>query len=292
MNQANAMTLVARIAFVAALSLAMFAGSAWADAPTRAGRVSALDGSATVQQGDAPPAAAALNWPITSGERLVSAPGSRLELRVGATALQLDGDSTLDIDLLDDQRLELRLEHGRMALHARSRELADGITLVTPQGRLTLRDGGRWRIEAGLAADTTTVAAIEGDAEFTSNDADTRATVPAGRLLRISGVRQLSLQTMALDAIDFDRWVSRARRRRDPCRRLRLQRDDRRGGARPLRLVVRQCAITARSGTRVGSQSTGLRTATEAGFGSRRGAGRGSTRRRGASRHRTTAAGR
>jgi hypothetical protein len=199
--------LMVRVAAAGAITLV--GSMAWADPPGRAGRLSALEGSATLQQGDAEAGAAALNWPITAGERLVTAPGSRLELRVGSTALQLDADSTLDIDRLDDERLDMRLEHGRAALQVLNRDLAAGTSLATPQGRTTMQEAGRWRFEAGLSADTTSVAAVQGAAAFTgSDDAATRLSVPAGRVVRITGTQTLSTQAALLDAVDFDRWVA------------------------------------------------------------------------------------
>lgn len=210
MNVAHGITVRSRLAVFAALAIALACGTAQADPPGRAGRVSALDGSATLQQGSAAPAPAALNWPVTAGERISTAPGSRLELRIGSTAVQLDGDSGLAVDALDDQRLALRLEHGRMALQVRSNELVRNVTLATPQGRVLPQGPGRWRVEAGLAADTTSVAAFDAPVTFAgSDDADTRATVAAGRMLRISGLRALSLQNLPLDApAAFDRWVA------------------------------------------------------------------------------------
>jgi hypothetical protein len=194
---------------VAVLALALPGRGAWADPPGLAGRLSALEGSATLQQGDAPPQPAALNWPVTGGERLLTAPGARLELRVGATALQLDGDTALDVDALDEQRVALRLEHGRLALRVRSGEEAHALALSTPQGRLSVSGPGRWRVEAGLAPDTSSVAALDAPAEFLGNDdGGTHATVQPGHRLRVSGQRVLALQDLPLDTLAFDRWVA------------------------------------------------------------------------------------
>jgi hypothetical protein len=197
------------LGLVAALALALPGGSAWADPPSLAGRVSALEGGATLQQGDAPPQPAALNWTVTGAERIVTAPGARLELRVGATALRLDGDTTLDVDALDDQRLALRLERGRMALRVRNGDEARTLALATPQGRLSVPGPGRWRVEAGLAPDTTSVAVLDASVDFLGNDdGATRATVQPGHLLRVSGQRLLALQDLPLDSLAFDRWVA------------------------------------------------------------------------------------
>lgn len=202
----------ARPAF-AALAIALLCGSVQADPPGLAGRVSALQGSATLQQGADPAAPAALNWPVTSGDRIVTAPGARLELRVGATAVRLDGDTALDVDTLDDQRLALRIEHGRVALHAGPGTPVRALALATPQGRLAPEGAGRWRVEsgvqAGLEADTTTVAAFDTTTLFAAgDDASLRATVAPGRELRISGRRAPSLLDTAIGAQSFDRWVA------------------------------------------------------------------------------------
>jgi hypothetical protein len=197
------------LGLVAALAFALPGRSAWADPPSLAGRLSALEGSATLQQGETPPQPATLNWTITGGERLVTAPGARLELRVGATALRLDGDTALDVDALDEQRLALRLERGRIALGVRNGDEAHTLALATPQGRMTVPGPGHWRVEAALAPDTTSVAALDAPADFLGNDdGATRATAQPGHLLRIAGQRRLALQDLPLDSLAFDRWVA------------------------------------------------------------------------------------
>jgi hypothetical protein len=76
---------------------ALAASSAWADPPGRVGRISLIGGSVSLyndqygeQQG------AGLNWPVTTGDALSTASGSRAEVRIGSTAIRLDGDSHLE----------------------------------------------------------------------------------------------------------------------------------------------------------------------------------------------------
>ncbi|MBA3903716.1 MAG: hypothetical protein C0522_08600 [Rhodocyclaceae bacterium] len=76
---------------------ALAASSAWADPPGRVGRINLIGGSVSLyndqygeQQG------AGLSWPVTTGDALSTASGSRAEVRIGSTAIRLDGDSQLE----------------------------------------------------------------------------------------------------------------------------------------------------------------------------------------------------
>ncbi|MFP5394321.1 MAG: hypothetical protein ACLGI6_22745, partial [Gammaproteobacteria bacterium] len=83
------------------------------DVPARVGRISMTQGQVSISADvGAESNAAIVNWPVTSRNQLVTARGARTELRVGSTAIRLDGDSALDITELDDDSLRLHLHYG------------------------------------------------------------------------------------------------------------------------------------------------------------------------------------
>lgn len=198
---------------LAACVSAVAASSAWADPPGRVGRISLIGGSVSLyndqygeQQG------AGLNWPVTTGDILSTASGSRAEVRIGSTAIRLDGDSQLEFAALDDQQLRLRLLRGTVAVRVRDIEQARQFTLTTPQGSVALHDVGAYRFEAGWRPDTTAVAAFQGAAVFTGEGLS--LSVRSGQRAEIFGERNLGYAITAAVQGDFDIW-SLARDRRD-----------------------------------------------------------------------------
>jgi hypothetical protein len=70
-----------------------------------------------------------------------------VQLRIGSTAVLLDGDTEIEALRLDDQRLQFQLQRGRMALRLRSPEVAAETEVLQPEARLLPRQVGMYRIE-------------------------------------------------------------------------------------------------------------------------------------------------
>ncbi|RYE97062.1 MAG: hypothetical protein EOO78_19925, partial [Oxalobacteraceae bacterium] len=83
------------------------------DVPGQVGRVALTQGQVSIADDvGAEMTAAQVNWPVTSGNMISTAPGARTELRIGSTSIRLDGDASLEILQLDDATLRLRLHYG------------------------------------------------------------------------------------------------------------------------------------------------------------------------------------
>jgi hypothetical protein len=118
--------------------------------PARVGRIALSQGQVTISgEAGGEVNAALVNWPVTSHNRIVTAPGARTEIRIGSTSLRLDGDTSLDVDELDDERMRLRLDHGRVNVRIRNAEALAGFELSTPNGRVRMQEPGRMRVDAG-----------------------------------------------------------------------------------------------------------------------------------------------
>ena len=105
----------------AATAFLIFVASAGADAagdpPGRVGRLSLVEGDVTFHDDAAREAApATLNWPVTSGGAISTAPDARAEVRIGSTAIRLDwdGDRQSDRGLLTWHGNE---DHEHFTLH-------------------------------------------------------------------------------------------------------------------------------------------------------------------------------
>jgi hypothetical protein len=148
---------------VMALALTAFFTQAGAQVPARVGRIALTEGNVTIA-GDvgAVSEAALVNWPVTSNNTITTARGARTELRIGSTSIRLDGDSSLEVDELDDDNLRLRLHYGSASVRVVDASAVNGFELSTPQALLRMREPGRLRVDAERQRDTTSVTVFDG----------------------------------------------------------------------------------------------------------------------------------
>jgi hypothetical protein len=141
---------VVRRILSAALGIWLLCGTtaafAQATAPERAGRLSYVEGSVSVQSpgldGWAP---AQVNLPVTTGSALWTEPGARAEVQVGAASLRIDSETELSVARLDDQALEVAVSQGAVNLHRPT--ISDGpIWVDTPNGPVILAEPGFYRL--------------------------------------------------------------------------------------------------------------------------------------------------
>jgi hypothetical protein len=204
------------IRVLAFLAFTVCSVGAWAevDPPGRVGRLSLLQGDVTFRNtatGEAEPAV--LNWPIASGAALETAARSRAEVRIGSSTIRMDGDSAIEFAVVDDERIHVRIIDGSATVRVKSGEQLADFELVTPQGRVTLHEIGRYRFDHGRTPDTTTLTVHQGSARFESSAG--AFAVSAGRRAEIVG-RDFRVTAATRD--EFDDW-NIARDRRDDASR-------------------------------------------------------------------------
>lgn len=208
--------LAALLAAALAATLALLGGAARAaddDPPGRVGRVIESQGQSWLFDSDTDEwIELQRNRPITTGNRIAVDQSGRLELRVGSTSLRLAGGSELEISRLDDERIDLFLVNGSVAVRVRSQDVAREIAIATPQGRFTPRRAGHYRIDQ---RDTTSVAtAWNGDLHF-ENDTSALDIGP-GRSAEFWREADATHYTWAEAQTDeFADWVARANREDD-----------------------------------------------------------------------------
>ena len=183
-----------------------------ADPPARVGRLSVAQGQVSVApEFGADPAAAQVNWPVTTGNLVTTAPGARTELRVGSTSIRLDGDSSLEIIELDDAAVRVRLHYGSASIRALNPDALADFTLETPQVRVRLEQPGRVRVDAERVRDTTAVNVFEGVALVEGGGS--QLTVRAGRRAEINP--NDDVRTLAALRDPFDDWAYQRDRYQD-----------------------------------------------------------------------------
>lgn len=184
--------------------------AAWSqdDPPGRVGRVAELQGGVLWfdhEQGQW--VQAERNRPVTTGDRLSTAPEGRVELRVGSTVLRLGGASELEVLRLDDERLSFQLHSGSLALRVRSRDVAGEIDIVTAEARLQPQRSGHYRVDR--IDDTTQAGSWRGDLLVQGTAGFVIATGQRTELWRQGPRGELRQAWTAPTDDEFSRWVAR-----------------------------------------------------------------------------------
>lgn len=199
MNKRFAKTAV-MLALTALSTVALAQDTLDTEPPGRVGRVSLAQGKVSIS-GDVGESAsdALVNWPVTTRNLITTAPNGRTEVRIGSTAIRIDGDSSLEVTELDDDSLRLRLHYGSASIRILSEEVLREFELSTPQGRVRMLKPGRLRVDAERVRDTSVVSVFDGEAQVDGGGAS--LTIRAGRSaeLRDDDVRTLQARRDAFD---------------------------------------------------------------------------------------------
>ena len=252
-----------------------------ADPPSRAARLSEVNGQVWLYNPDSNEwASAARNQPLTSGDRIATDNDGRAEITLGTTTLRLDTTSELEIVRLDDARYAVRLHGGSVAARVRNAQALDEFELATDEG--SFRAAGRrpLSLRPRRADQRRDGLRRPGDLRERQHGAAGRrrpACAVLDRRRRRAAVRDGGAGQRRLLRLERGPRSQRRARRRAA---LRLARDDRRRGPRPLRPVAADAGLRRRSGCRPRCRSAGRRTAPATGPGSGRGDGPGSTTQR------------
>lgn len=147
----------------------LIAAPAAADPVGRVGRIALVAGSVQVhraENGESTPAL--VNWPLTSGDVVTTAPGGRAELQIGAVTVRVDANTVLEVVQLDDQRIYLRLPGGSVIAHLPLPDSAREFELATRDGAFTVGSAGFFRVDSGPVSTVGT--AYSGRLHFAAPD--------------------------------------------------------------------------------------------------------------------------
>lgn len=189
-----------------AVGAAAFSGAALADPPTVVGRLSLVEGAASIRHSyDQQWAVAGINYPVIAGDAVWSDQGSRAAVEVGAATARLDQASELDIDRLDDASVALRVPQGAVNFMV-NYVPPGGIQLLTSVGQLTIHRPGEYHIDAGRPDNPTQLllGVLSGEATFAGMRGVVELHSGQGAMVPPD---QTSLQAVTIYPTDFDRWV-------------------------------------------------------------------------------------
>ena len=197
-----------RVAFVAAV---LFAASGGAraqgeDPPTRAGRLSVTDGSVSLEPaGMSDWAAAGLNRPLTSGDRLWTDQNSRAEVDFGDAVVRLGPLTGFAFLNLDDSVAQMQLSSGTLIVRVRNLQTNQIYEVDTPNLAVTLVEPGEYRLEVDASGASTRVRVTEGAAE--ASGGGQTFVIRSQQAVRFTGTQSLAYQNVPVGVPDeLDNW--------------------------------------------------------------------------------------
>jgi len=192
---------------LAGLCAFLSAGAALADPPTMVGRLSLVEGSASIRHSyDQQWTQGGINFPVIAGDGVWSDQGSRTEVEIGGAEARLDETTELDIDRLDEGGAALRVPQGVLNLVVRYLP-PGGLQVVTPVGQLSIRQPGEYHVDAGRPNGPPTqilMGVLSGEATFSGLRGVTELRGGQGAMVPPD---QSLLQGVSIYPTPFDQWA-------------------------------------------------------------------------------------
>ena len=201
-------------ALASALLLSL-SGLAIAEPPSRAARLGYISGSVSFSPAGQPDwVRAAVNRPLTTGDRLWTGGSSRAELQLGGAAIRIGPSTSMVLLNLDDRITQVQLSQGTLKVRVRSLGPRQTFEIATPNLAFTLRRPGEYRIEVDPDDDATAVMVQRGEAEVYGDGAS--YTVDSRRAYRFYGTDLSDYDVLTTQRDDdLDRWSRERDRRAD-----------------------------------------------------------------------------
>jgi hypothetical protein len=188
----------------------------WADGdnpPGRVARLSYMKGNVSLQVSGANDwSQAALNYPLTTGDRLYTDQGSQAELEVGSTAVRMSAETDLTVANLTDELLQLGIGQGTVRVRVFQLAPGESVEVDTPNGALSLLQPGNYRVDTFPNDGATLVIVNRGSLEVSGGNVSQR--VESGQAVKLTGTEPIQVSFVELpNPDDFDAWCRERDRR-------------------------------------------------------------------------------
>jgi hypothetical protein len=195
-------------AIAACAAFLAFSGMASADPPSRVARLGYVNGEVSFSPaGENDWARAAINRPLTTGDRLWADTGSRAEMQVGGAMIRMNAGTGVSILNLDDRIIQLQLTQGTLNVRARRFEPDQIFEVDTPNLAFTLRQPGEYRITVDADGNATEVVVRKGQGEVYGEGA--AYVIDSRQPYRFTGTGLREYELFDAPRFDeFDRWSS------------------------------------------------------------------------------------
>jgi hypothetical protein len=153
-------------------------------APTRIGRVSAVEAAVSLRPSGGEWTDAAINDPVAAGMSMRTAGQARARLRIGADTIALSAATRIEIGRLDETVTKIALPQGRIGVHLAHLEPGGSVEIDLPRAGVWLSAPGDYDISVGDERTPARVAALDGSARIVAEGID--ATVTIGTALALN----------------------------------------------------------------------------------------------------------
>jgi Family of unknown function (DUF6600) len=131
--------------------------------PGRVARISAVAGGVSLQAaGDTTWSIAPLNYSLTTGDRLFADASARAEFEIGSLTARIGDAADVTITNLTDGLAQFGIAQGTMRLTVYRLDFGDTVEIDTPNGAITVRDPGHYRVEVPANAGYTLISVDNG----------------------------------------------------------------------------------------------------------------------------------
>lgn len=177
--------------------------------PGRAARLSDVEGSVSLEPaGTTSWTDAALNRPLTLGDKLWADRNSRAEIDIGDAVIRLGSTTGVSFLNLDEQTAQLQVTAGTVIVHVLSLANGEQDEIDTPNLALSLQQPGTYRVEVSDSGDATIVKVEDGEALATGGGQSYPVT--AQQSVTFTGTTTLAADYASLGSPDsLDRWSMR-----------------------------------------------------------------------------------
>jgi hypothetical protein len=185
------------------------------DPPARVARLNYMEGPVSFRPDSVEAwAAAAPNYPLTTGDHLWTDPTARLEMHIGSTALRMAPQTALQILNLTDRVAQFSITAGSVNVHIRSLGPDEIFEVDTPNIAISFVQPGDYRVDSDSDSATTSLTVWRGQAQATGSGAS--IPVAAGQTAHITGMENPTQNlTAAMPPGDFEQWCQGRDRHED-----------------------------------------------------------------------------
>ncbi|MEA3176179.1 MAG: hypothetical protein QOF42_3590, partial [Gammaproteobacteria bacterium] len=160
------------------------------DPPSRVARLGYVEGAVSFQpSGTDDWVAAPINRPLTTGDKLWSDRGGRVELQLDGSLVRLSSDTSMSFLNLDNRTTQIQLSSGTLIVHVRRLDDDEAYEIDTPNLAFSPSRPGIYRLTVDESGTTTIVSVRSGQGEVTG--AGSEYTVSANETEAFAGADQL-----------------------------------------------------------------------------------------------------
>jgi uncharacterized protein DUF6600 len=173
-------------------------------APTRIGRISAVEGSVSIRAPAAGWTNSVVNDPIGAGMAMRTGDKGRAQVRIGPDLVALAAGARVEIGRLDSDAIQIALPQGRIGIRLARLDNGSSVEIDLPNGGVWLERPGDYDIYAGDEKNPALVAVLDGSARAIAENLD--RTLTAGSVLALNGGNSELAKLDARGPDQFEAW--------------------------------------------------------------------------------------